>query len=56
MFKTVSFHTVGCKLNYCETSSIARQFVERGYTVKKFGEPSDVFVLNTCTVTSNADK
>ena len=56
MLKTVSFHTVGCKLNYCETSSIARQFVERGYTVKKFGEPTDVFVLNTCTVTSNADK
>ena len=56
MLKTVSFHTVGCKLNYCETSSIARQFVERGYTIKKFGEPTDVFVLNTCTVTHNADK
>ena len=56
MLKTVSFHTVGCKLNYCETSSIARQFVERGYEVKKFGEPTGVFVLNTCTVTSNADK
>ena len=56
MLKTVSFHTVGCKLNYCETSSIARQFIGRGYTVKKFGEPTGVFVLNTCTVTSNADK
>jgi len=56
MLKTVSFHTVGCKLNYCETSSIARQFIERGYKVKKFGKPTDVFVLNTCTVTHNADK
>jgi len=56
MPKTVSLHTLGCKLNYSETSSIAKQFAEHGLTITKFGEPSDVFVLNTCTVTSNADK
>ncbi|MBC8488750.1 MAG: tRNA (N(6)-L-threonylcarbamoyladenosine(37)-C(2))-methylthiotransferase MtaB [Bacteroidetes bacterium] len=53
---TVSLHTLGCKLNYSETSSIAKQFTEHGLTITKFGESSDVFVLNTCTVTSNADK
>ena len=56
MSKTVSLHTLGCKLNYSETSSIAKQFTEHGLTITKFGKPSDVFVLNTCTVTSNADK
>jgi len=56
MPKTVSLHTLGCKLNYSETSSIAKQFAKHGLTITKFGEPSDVFVLNTCTVTNNADK
>lgn len=56
MQKTVSLHTLGCKLNYSETSSIAKQFLNRGIAIKEFGEKSDIFVLNTCTVTNNADK
>lgn len=56
MNKTVSLHTIGCKLNYSETSTLTGQFNDRGFTVKEYGEQSDVFVLNTCTVTNNADK
>lgn len=56
MQKSVSLHTLGCKLNYSETSSIAKQFQNKGITIKKFGEKTDIFVLNTCTVTKNADK
>jgi threonylcarbamoyladenosine tRNA methylthiotransferase MtaB len=56
MQKTVSLHTLGCKLNYSETSSITKQFQNRGITVKEFGEKTDIFVLNTCTVTNNADR
>jgi threonylcarbamoyladenosine tRNA methylthiotransferase MtaB len=56
MQKTVSLHTLGCKLNYSETSTLTGQFHERGFEVKEFGEDTDVFVLNTCTVTDNADK
>lgn len=54
--KTVAFHTLGCKLNYAETSSIARSFESAGYSKKDFSEPADVYVLNTCSVTENADK
>jgi len=56
MQKTVSLHTLGCKLNYSETSGIAKQFIDRGITLKEFGEKTDIFVLNTCTVTNNADR
>lgn len=56
MNKTVSLHTLGCKLNYSETSSIAGSFAERGFSVVQYGEASDVFVLNTCSVTENADR
>lgn len=56
MYKTVSLHTLGCKLNYSETSSITKQFVNKGIEVKEFGEKTDIFVLNTCTVTNNADR
>jgi len=56
MNKTVSLHTLGCKLNYSETSTLTGQFNDRGFRVKHYGEQSDVFVLNTCTVTGNADK
>lgn len=56
MSKTVTLHTLGCKLNYSETSSIAKQFENKGLEIKKFGEKSDIFVLNTCTVTNNADR
>ena len=53
--KRVSFHTLGCKLNYSESSSLAGRFEQRGYTVVPFGDPSDLIVINTCTVTENAD-
>lgn len=54
--KKVAFHTLGCKLNFSETSSIARLFEEQGYQKVDFKEPSDVYVINTCSVTANADK
>ena len=53
--KTVSFHTLGCRLNLSETGSIADGFVSRGYEIVEFGKPSDVTFLNTCTVTDGAD-
>lgn len=52
----VSFYTLGCKLNYAEASTIERDFVERGFTKVEFGSGADVVVINTCTVTSSADK
>ncbi len=54
--KTVAFHTLGCKLNFSETSTIARLFQEKGFTKRKFDEAADVYVINTCSVTENADK
>ncbi len=56
MQKKVSFHTLGCKLNFSETSTIAREFTEKGFSRVNFGEDADVVVLNTCTVTGTADK
>lgn len=56
MKKTVSLHTLGCKLNYSESSTIAGQFSSRGIEVIDYGLPSDIFVLNTCSVTENADR
>jgi threonylcarbamoyladenosine tRNA methylthiotransferase MtaB len=52
----VAFHTLGCKLNFAETSSIARQFSDVGYERVSFESPADVYVINTCSVTDNADK
>lgn len=54
--KSVSLHTLGCKLNYSETSTIAKDFSSKGFALKNFGDPSDIFVLNTCSVTENADR
>lgn len=54
--KSVSLHTLGCKLNYSETSTISKLFENKGFLLKEFGEESDIFVLNTCSVTENADK
>jgi threonylcarbamoyladenosine tRNA methylthiotransferase MtaB len=54
--KTVAFHTLGCKLNFSETSAIARLFAEKGFEKKNFTEAADVYVINTCSVTENADK
>jgi len=53
---TVSFYTLGCKLNYSETSAIGRQFDEAGYKAVSFGDGSDVVVINTCSVTDFADR
>ncbi len=54
--KKVAFHTLGCKLNYSETSTIARNFVDDGYDRVDFTERADIYVINTCSVTENADK
>lgn len=55
-FKKVAFYTLGCKLNFSETSTIARQLVDAGYARVNFEDDPDVFVINTCSVTNNADK
>ncbi len=54
--KTVAFHTLGCKLNFSETSAIARQFEGAGYGAVKFQEGADIYVINTCSVTDFADR
>ncbi len=51
----VSFYTLGCKLNYSETSTISNQFLEAGHTIVPFGDDSDCLIINTCSVTENAD-
>jgi threonylcarbamoyladenosine tRNA methylthiotransferase MtaB len=54
--RKVAFHTLGCKLNFSETSTIARLFEQRGFTRVEFDDAPDVYVINTCSVTDNADK
>lgn len=54
--KTVAFHTLGCKLNFAETSTIARQLSDAGYQKVGFDESAKVYVINTCSVTENADR
>ncbi|MEQ6122831.1 tRNA (N(6)-L-threonylcarbamoyladenosine(37)-C(2))-methylthiotransferase MtaB [Pseudotenacibaculum sp. MALMAid0570] len=54
--KKVAFYTLGCKLNFSETSTIARGFVNEGFERVDFDEKADVYVINTCSVTDNADK
>ena len=54
--KRVAFHTLGCKLNFAETSTIARQMQEHGFSTVDFEKPADIYVINTCSVTDNADK
>ena len=56
MSRKVAFYTLGCKLNYSETSSIGRLFNNAGYSTVDFTDTPDVFVINTCSVTENADK
>ncbi|NUM31661.1 MAG: tRNA (N(6)-L-threonylcarbamoyladenosine(37)-C(2))-methylthiotransferase MtaB [Bacteroidetes bacterium] len=56
MFKTVAFYTLGCKLNFSETSTIARQLESAGFVKTDFQKGADVYVINTCSVTENADK
>lgn len=54
--KTAAYHTLGCKLNFAETSTIARNLTGAGYGKVSFDEKADVYVINTCSVTDNADK
>jgi threonylcarbamoyladenosine tRNA methylthiotransferase MtaB len=53
---TVAFHTLGCKLNFAETSTIAKDMVEGGFERVEFQVPADVYIINTCSVTENADR
>jgi threonylcarbamoyladenosine tRNA methylthiotransferase MtaB len=55
-FKKVAFYTLGCKLNFSETSTLSRLFEEGGYAKVDFEDQPDVFIINTCSVTENADK
>ncbi len=54
--KKVAFYTLGCKLNFSETSTIARSFKSEGFDRVDFSEIADIYVINTCSVTENADK
>lgn len=54
--KKVAFYTLGCKLNFSETSTISRMFEDKGYKKVEFTDTPDIFIINTCSVTENADK
>ncbi len=54
--KSVALHTLGCKLNYAETSALGRLLEQDGFETRQFTEAADVYVINTCSVTNNADK
>ena len=54
--KKVGFYTLGCKLNYSETSTIARDFEKENFERVDFEDFADIYVINTCSVTENADK
>ena len=54
--RSVAFHTLGCKLNFSETSTISRMMEQEGFEKKSFEDLADVYVINTCSVTDNADK
>ena len=54
--KRVAFHTLGCKLNFLETATISRDFICHGFKKVDYRDKADIYVLNTCSVTENADK
>lgn len=54
--RSVAFHTLGCKLNFSETSTLSRTLESEGFLKKEFDDVADVYVINTCSVTENADK
>ena len=54
--KRIAFHTLGCKLNFSESSTIKRDFIKRGYETVHYKDTADYYVINTCSVTENADK
>ena len=56
MLQKVALHTLGCKLNFSETSTIGNEFLNKGFDIVDFKENADVYVFNTCTVTENAEK
>lgn len=55
-YRKVAFHTFGCKLNYAETSSLSRDFIASGYAQVDFQDQADVYIINSCSVTDNANK
>jgi threonylcarbamoyladenosine tRNA methylthiotransferase MtaB len=54
--KRIAFHTMGCKLNFSETATISRDFLHHGFEKVDYKDTADIYILNTCTVTENADK
>lgn len=56
MNKKVAFYTLGCKLNFSETSAIGRLFTDSGFEIVSFTDPADIYLINTCSVTDHADK
>ena len=56
MNKTVAFYNLGCKLNFSETSTIGRQLSDIGFVKTNFNEKADLYVVNTCSVTENANR
>ena len=56
MLNSVAFYTLGCKLNFSETSTISRQLETAGLMKKEFTEAADIYVINTCSVTDHADR
>ena len=54
--KTVAFCTLGCKVNQYETNAMEQQFIKAGYNISQFNEKSDIYIINTCTVTNMSDK
>ena len=55
-YKRVAFHTMGCKLNYSESSMISKDFVNQGFEKVDYKDIADIYILNTCSVTENADR
>ena len=55
-YKRIAFHTLGCKLNFSETATISRDFIRHGFEKVDYRDKADFYVLNTCSVTDNADK
>ena len=54
--KKAAFHTFGCKLNFSETSTVARSMIEAGFAKVDLSEPADIYIFNTCSVTEQTDK
>jgi threonylcarbamoyladenosine tRNA methylthiotransferase MtaB len=55
-YRKVAYYTLGCKLNFSETSTISRLFDDAGYAKVDFEDRPDIYIINTCSVTENADK